>query len=93
MPSLREGRGGTDQSQVGERLWEVAAQLPGVRVDLLGVQAGITGIGHGLVQQGGSFIEPAGVRQCLDEPKGASQERALVLRHAGVAVEQRALDA
>ena len=67
-----------DETDVAERLGEVAEQLAGGRVDLLGEQADVVGEGGRPLEHLAGAGRLSGQRERLGEPERAQQERALV---------------
>src|SRR5207302_7906931 len=80
--------------EVCQTLGEVAEELPALWVDLLRVEANVVGKPDELVHQAARLVEAALAGERVDEPEGASEERAFLARDAvfaPVAVDERPL--
>src|SRR5438874_7485247 len=75
---LGDSPGGIDQSDMAERLREVAEQFAGGGVDLLGEQADIVDERRRLREDALGPLDLPGHRKRLSQPERAQQERALL---------------
>src|SRR5207244_3262896 len=85
---LPEERGCVNQREVGQTLREIAEELLRRGIDLLGVEIDVVGQGEKILHGLGRLVEALGASERLHEPERAGQEGALLLLHAGVAVQE-----
>jgi hypothetical protein len=74
-----------DQTQMGQRLRNIAKELAACRVDLLRIQADVVGAADQLVDQHARSADAACGEFGVRKPRTADQELALAARHAVVA--------
>jgi len=85
-----DGGAGVDQSEVAQRLREVAEERTRRRVDLLGEQPDVVLVGQELLEERGSLVDVAAARERLDEPERTGDERAFAADVAGPAPQKAA---
>src|SRR5215213_875408 len=78
----RQIQGRVYQSNVGERLWEVADQSAGPGVVLLAQQAEVVPEAEQPLEEGRGLLAPAEEGQIVREPEGTWEERPLPGRQA-----------
>src|SRR6188508_3656401 len=74
-----------------ERLWDVAEQLAGFRVDLLGEEADVVRERDRVVHERLSTLETPGPCESLHEPERTGEEGTFELLRTAVAVDERPL--